>query len=107
MDRNDRLHLKQRVQPWADAGLRRWHRYCYEKKPPMLHTAPHFLLRRKRLFTLALVILVTGAAIRPLSFVFLLWGRKLIAVLLTGLLIGALVRELAAVCLGTKGRLYY
>jgi len=107
MDRNDRLHLKQRVQPWADAGLRRWHRYCYEKKPPMLHTAPHFLLRRKTLFTLALVILVTGAAIRPLSFVFLLWGRKLIAVLLTGLLIGALVRELAAVCLGTKGRLWY
>jgi len=107
MYRNDRLKLRQRVRPLADAGLQRWHRYCYEKEPPTLHTAPHFLLRRKMLFTLAIVILLAGAAIRPLSFVFLLWGRKCIAVLVAGLLIGALVRELAAVCLGTKGRLWY
>lgn len=107
MYRNDRLNLKQKVRPLADAGLRRWHRYCYEKEPPALHTAPHFLLRRKTLFTLAVVILLAGAAIRPLSFVFLLWGRRFIAVLVTGLLIGALLRQLTAICLGTKGRLWY
>jgi hypothetical protein len=59
------------------------------------------------LFTLAIAILLAGAAIRPWSFVFLLWGRNLIAILVAGLLIGTLVREVAAVCLGTNGRLWY
>jgi hypothetical protein len=91
----------------ANAGLRRWHQYRYQRKPPTFRTTPHFLLRRKTLLILACFILLAGAVLRPLSFILLLRSRRFIVVLVAGLLVGALVRELAAVCLGTKGRLWY
>jgi hypothetical protein len=104
---DNRHHLRRRTRGFVDAALGRWHRYCYLRKPPTFRTDPHFLLRRKTLLTLACFILLVGAVFRPLSFVWLLWRRKFIAVLVAGLLAGALVREVAAVCLGTKGRLWY
>lgn len=91
----------------ANAVLRRWHQYCYERQPPTLRTAPYFLLRRKTLLILACLILLAGAVLRPLSFILLLRSRRFIVVLVAGLLEGALVRELAVRCLGTKGRLWY
>jgi len=91
----------------VNAALRRWHQYCYEKEPPTFRTTPHFLLRRKTLLILAFFILLAGAVLRPLRFILLLRSRRFITVLVAGLLVGALVRELAARCLGTKGRLWY
>ena len=91
----------------ANTVLRRWHQYCYARRPPMFRTTPHFLLRSKTLLILACLILLAGAVLKPLSFVLLLRGRRFIAVLVAGLLVGTLVRELAVVCLGTKGRLWY
>jgi hypothetical protein len=86
----------------ASASLRRWHQYRYERQPSTFPTNPHFLLRRKTLLILAFFILLAGAVLRPLSFVLLLRSRGFIVVLVAGLLAGALVREIAASCLGTK-----
>jgi hypothetical protein len=109
MTPHDKLYsiVKAKASNLANAGLRRWHQYRYERKPPTFRMTPHFLLQRKTLLILACLILLAGMVFRPLSFLLLLWGRRFIAVLVAGLLMGALVRELAASCLGTKGRLWY
>lgn len=107
MHQDSQHDLGARCKRLVRACISCWHRYHYQKAPPTLSTTPRVLLRRKTLFTLAIAILLAGAAIRPWSFVFLLWGRNLIAILVAGLLIGTLVREVAAVCLGTNGRLWY
>jgi hypothetical protein len=104
---NARRIVRAKLSPLVNATLRRWHQYGYEKEPPTFRTIPHFLLRRKTLLILAFSILLAGAVLRPWSFILLLRSRGFIAVLVAGLLAGALVRELAAVCLGTKGRLWY
>lgn len=107
MHQNDQHDLRARGKRLADACVSRWHRYHYEKAPPMLCTTPHFLLRRKTLMGVALLILLAGAVLRPFSSLLLLRSPKFIAVVVAGFLMGALVRELAAVCLGTKGRLWH
>lgn len=99
--------IRATLSPLVNAAVRRWHQYGYEKEPPTFRTTPHCLLRRKTLLILAFSILLAGAVLRPWSFILLLRSRGFIAVLAAGLLAGALVRELAAVCLGTKGRLWY
>jgi len=107
MHRNRASMLKTKLRRLAEAGRARWHRYCYEKEPPPLRTRPHFLLRRKVLLALAIVILVLGAVFHPLSFVGLLWARTLFLVIVAAFVVAAGVQQVAATCLGTKGRLWY
>lgn len=104
---NNRHDLRRKVRDLTKTGLSRWHRYRYEKRAPAFQTTPHFLLRRKILLILACFILLAGVVLRPLSFLRLLWGRRFVVVFVTGFLAGALVGQLAAVCLGTGGRLWY
>ena len=107
MHQDNQHDLRARGKRLADACVSRWHRYCYEKAPPTLSTTPHFLLRKKTLFTLAVVVILVGAILRPVSFLFLLWSPRFITVVVAGSLLGVLARETAAVYLGTKGRLWY
>lgn len=75
----------------------------YDRRVVPLPRRPHWLLRRKVLLTLAVAILLACAVRRPLGFVLLLRHRRLVTVVIAGFAVAALVRELATVCLRSKG----
>lgn len=71
--------------------------------PGVVPRRPHFLLRRKVLFTLAGAILLACAISSPLSLLFLLCSDRLVALVIAGFLVAATVRILAPVCFAAKG----
>lgn len=75
-----------------------------QRQPVALPRRPHWLLQRKVLLTLAAAILLACAVRRPLGFILLVRSRNLVALVIAGFVVAALVRELATVCLRSKGR---
>jgi len=78
-----------------------------KKWPVAFVKRPHRLLRRKTLFTLAGVILLACAISSPLSFIFVLCGDKLVALVITAFLVVAVVRVLVPVFFRTRGRAWH
>ncbi len=75
--------------------------------PVVVPRRPHFLLRRKVLFTLAGAILLACAISSPLSLLFLLCSDRFVALVIAGFLVAATVRILAPVCFAAKGGVWH